>query len=69
VRKPTTVAVTAGATNSGPLWPAPARSTYIDCAPAARLRMWQRLRAPIVSLLVKPIALAAFNAGFADRAI
>jgi AraC-like DNA-binding protein len=34
----------------------------------ARLRMWQRLRAAIVSLPVKPIALAAFDAGFADQA-
>jgi AraC-like DNA-binding protein len=36
--------------------------------PPARLRMWQRLRAAIVSLPAKPIALAACDAGFADQA-
>jgi AraC-like DNA-binding protein len=34
----------------------------------ARLRMWQRLQSAIVSLPAKPIALAAFDAGFADQA-
>jgi AraC-like DNA-binding protein len=36
--------------------------------PPARLRMWQRLRAAIVSLPEKPIAAAASDAGFADQA-
>ena len=36
--------------------------------PPARLRMWQRLRAAILSLPATPIALAAFDAGFADQA-
>jgi methylphosphotriester-DNA--protein-cysteine methyltransferase len=30
--------------------------------------MWQRLRAAILSLPAKPIALAAIDAGFADQA-
>jgi len=34
----------------------------------ARLRTWQRLRAAILSLPAKPIALAACDAGFADQA-
>jgi AraC-like DNA-binding protein len=34
----------------------------------ASLRMWQRLRTAIMSLLVKPIAEAAIDAGFADQA-
>jgi AraC-like DNA-binding protein len=36
--------------------------------PPARLRMWQRLRAAVVSLPAKPIALVACDAGFADQA-
>jgi AraC-like DNA-binding protein len=36
--------------------------------PPARLRSWQRLRAAIMSLSTKPIALAACDAGFADQA-
>lgn len=32
------------------------------------LRMWQRLRAAILSLPTKPIAVAAIDAGFADQA-
>jgi AraC-like DNA-binding protein/predicted enzyme related to lactoylglutathione lyase len=36
--------------------------------PPAQLRMWQRLRAAIISLQVKPIAVAASDAGFADQA-
>jgi AraC-like DNA-binding protein len=36
--------------------------------PPARLRIWQRLRAAIVSLPAKPIALVACDAGFADQA-
>lgn len=36
--------------------------------PPARLRTWQRLRAAILSLPAKPIALAACDAGFADQA-
>jgi AraC-like DNA-binding protein len=35
---------------------------------AMHLRMWQRLRAAILSLPAKPIALAAIDAGFADQA-
>ncbi|HEU4543185.1 MAG TPA: helix-turn-helix domain-containing protein [Jiangellaceae bacterium] len=36
--------------------------------PPTRLRMWQRLRAAILSLPATPIALAAIDAGFADQA-
>ena len=36
--------------------------------PPARLRMWLRLRAAILTLPNQPIALAAFDAGFADQA-
>jgi AraC-like DNA-binding protein len=37
-------------------------------APPAQWRMWQRLRAAILDLPAKPIALAAVDAGFADQA-
>jgi AraC-like DNA-binding protein len=37
-------------------------------APPAQWRMWRRLRAAILDLPAKPIALAAFDAGFADQA-
>lgn len=36
--------------------------------PPTRLRMWQRLRAAMLSLPDKPIAVAAADAGFADQA-
>lgn len=36
--------------------------------PPAQLRLWQRLRIAIVSLLVQPIVAAAVDAGFADQA-
>ena len=36
--------------------------------PPTRLRMWQRLRAALLSLPDKPIAFAAADAGFADQA-
>src|SRR5215217_5543698 len=36
-----TVAVIAGATNSGPSCPAPTMSTYIDCAPTADSASWR----------------------------
>ena len=37
-------------------------------APPAQWRMWRRLRAAILDLPAKPIALAAVDAGFADQA-
>ena len=37
-------------------------------ASPAHWRMWRRLRAAILDLPAKPIALAAFDAGFADQA-
>jgi len=37
-------------------------------APPAQWRMWRRLRAAILDLPAKPIALAALDAGFADQA-
>jgi AraC-like DNA-binding protein len=50
----------------------PSRLRALICdqigTPPARLRMWLRLRAAILSFPNRPIALAAFDAGFADQA-